>query len=315
MDGNFPNTDFLSQQMGPEWETCIKNLIEKIRQTPIVLTQSGNPITPAESILPVPEKSNNVEPLWELLEDWREYCEELPRRNEAIGWYNAIRSWGVYEHEAFDGRQLAKRIQDCSGLNVLRSMLQEGVDAVKWLDRFYDFLKKDELFNDAIHDYSFVPNQVGKFDYLEELHRDESIDQELKEIGGFFDIEPSIKESLRHTLLNSLEDEVGAGAWDNKSVVDTLIDELKCQIIYNQWDNFRIASPHLFAWIVRQGEYSLLQGFPVFAEEANSDEPSIIRLLQDERPLAPVLSWPNDLQEYSDLFPQRHVLANTFLMP
>ena len=307
-----PNTKFLSQQMGPEWETCIKNLIEKIRQTPVVLTQSGNPKTPAESMLPVPEKSENVVVLWELLKDWQEYREKLPRRDEAIGWYKAIRSWDVYEREAFNGHQLAKDIQGCSGLTVLQNVLQEGVCAVKWLDRFYDFLKKDELFNSVIHNYSFIPNQVDEFNNLEELYSDKSIDQELKEIGDFFDIEPSIKQSLRHALLDSLEGEVGAGVWDNKSVVGTLIDELKYQIIYNQWDNFRIASPRLFAWIVRNKEYSLLQGFPVFAEEANSDEPSIIRLLQDERPLAPVLSWPNDLQEYSELFPQRHILANTF---
>ena len=307
-----PNTEFLSQQMGPKWGTCIKNLIQKIRQTPVVLTQSGNPKTPAESMLPVPEKSENVEPLWELLEDWQEYREKLPRQNEAIGWYNAIRSWSVYEREAFDGRQLAKDIQGCSDLTVLQNGLQEGVCAVKWLDRFYDFLKKDELFNNVIHDYSFVPNQVGEFNNLEELYSDKDIDPELKEIGDFFHIEPSIKESLRHTLLKSLEDEVGAGAWNNKSVVGILMANLESQINCDQWDNFRIASPGLFAWIVRNEEYSLLQGFPVFAEEANSDEPSIIRLLHDERPLAPVLSWPNDLQGYSELFPQRHILANAF---
>lgn len=307
-----PNTEFLSQQMGPEWETCIKNLIEKIRQTPVVLTQSGNPKTPAESMLPVPEKSENVEPLWELLEDWQEYREKLPRRNEAIGWYNTIKSWDVCEHEAIDGSRLASDIQDCSCLKALQNVLQEGVCEIDWLDRFYDFLKKDELFNNVIHDYTFVPNQVGEFNNLEELYSDKGIDQELKEVGDFFDIEPSIKESLRHTLLKSLEDEVGAGVWDNKSVVDTLIDELKWQVNYDQWDNFRIASPRLFAWIVRNEEYSLLQGFPVFAEETNSDEPSIIRFLHGERPLAPVLSWPNDLQEYSELFPQRHILANAF---
>ena len=307
-----PNTEFLSQQMGSEWETCIKNLIEKIRQTPVVLTQSGNPKTPAESMLPAPEKSENVKLLWELLEDWQEYREKLPRQNEATGWYNTIKSWDVYEREAFDGRQLATDIQDCSDLTVLQNVLQEGVCAIEWLDRFYDFLKKDELFNNVIHDYSFVPNQVGEFNNLEELYSDEGIDQELKEMGDLFDIEPCIKKSLRHTLLNSLEGEIGAGAWDNKSVVDTLIGELKWQANYDRGANFRTASPRLFDWIVRKEEYSLLQGFPVFAEETNSDEPSIIRLLQDERPLAPVLSWPNDLQEYSELFPQRHILANAF---
>ena len=254
----------------------------------------------------------NIELFWDLLKDSQEYCEKLPKPDEAIGWYDAIESWGVSEHEVFDGLQLAKDIQDCSCLKVLQNKLQKGVCEIEWLDRFYDFLKKDELFNNVIHDYSFVPNQVGEFNNLEELYRDEGIDQALKEVGDFFDIEPSIKESLRYTLLKSLEDEVGAGVWDNKSVVNTLIGELKWQVDCDQWDNFRIASPRLFAWIARNEEYSLLQGFPVFAEEVNSDEPSIIHLLSGERPLAPVLSWPNDLQEYSELFPQRHILANAF---
>ena len=307
-----PNTESLLRQMGPEWETCIKNLIKKIRQTPVVLTQSGNPKTPEESMLPVPKVSKNVVVLWDLLKDWQKYREKLPRRDEAIGWYNAIRSWSVSEHEALDGLQLAEDIQDCSRLKVLQNKLQEGICAIEWLDRFYDFLKEDELFNNVIRNYSFVPNQVGEFNCLKELYSDKDIDNDLKELEVFFDIEPSIKESLRHTLLKSLEDEVGAGAWDNKSVVDTLIDELKWQVKDDRRDNFRIASPRLFAWIVRKEEYSLLQGFPVFAEEANSDELSIIRLSHDERPLAPVLSWPNDLQGYSELFPQRHILANAF---
>ena len=307
-----PNTEFLSQQMGPEWETCVKSLINRIDQTPAVHTLSGELKSPSESILPwtETEKSENVVALWDLLKDRQEFRENLPRRDEAIGWYSTIRSWKIYENEPFNGLRLAEDIQSCCYLKYLQ--LLERVCAVKWLDRFYDFLKKDELFNNVIHDYSFVPNQVGEFNNLEELYSDKDIDQELKEIGNFFDIEPSIKESLRHTLLKSLEDEVGAGSWDNKSVVDILIDDLESQINCDQWDNFRIASPRLFAWIVRNEEYSLLQGFPVFAEEANSDEPSIIRLLHDERPLAPVLSWPNDLQGYSELFPQRHILANAF---
>ena len=303
----------LPNQMGSGWEMCIKDLIEEIGLTPAVHTLSGEPRSPLSSVLPwtETERNENVVALWDLLKDWQEYRERLPRRDEAIGWYNAVKSWR-YKDKAVDGAQLAQRVQDCSHLKVLQNKFQEDVCVVKWLDRFYEFLKKDELFNNVIHDYSFVPNQVGEFNNLEELYSDKNIDPKLKEIGGFFDIEPSIKESLRHTLLKSLEDEVGAGAWDNKSVVDILIDDLKSQINYDQWDNFRIASPRLFAWIVRNEEYSLLQGFPVFAEEANSDEPSIIRLLHDERPLAPVLSWPNDLQGYSELFPQRHILANAF---
>lgn len=315
-----PNTDFLSQQMGPEWETCIKNLIEKIRQTPVVLTQSGTPKTPAESMLPVPEKSESVELLWELLEDWQEYREKLPRRNEAIGWYNAIRSWGVYEHEAFGGHQLAERIQDCSGLNVLQNVLQEGVDAVKWLDRFYDFLKKEELFNNVISNYSFVPNQVGKFRKLSSLDRDNCIDEELKDIDHIFG--GNLRERLRYTLLTSLEDVDDGRGLDNEDIFGDLIDDLK----YNaneglhSYEGFREASVRLFAWVVRKKQYAHLSDFPVFAKRIDSAPLEIINLPHpkpddppdNERPLAPVLSWTNDLQDYCELFPLRFIMDNAF---
>ena len=58
----------------------------------------------------------------------------------------------------------------------------------------------------------------------------------------------------------------------------------------------------------------------MFTEEVDSDKATIIRLPHptsdnaenNERPLAPVLSWVDDLQPYSELFPRRHILANTF---
>ena len=316
-----PFVDHLAIQTQSELKKCLKKFIEQISLTDVVLTQFDETIAPKDAHFPLAKNDESVKKLWNLLNDLREYREKLPRCDEAIGWREVIKSWAkVNECEVsdlpnvgvIDGRELASYIEKCSDLETLQNLLQEGVCAVKWLDRFYGFLKEVGLFKDVIHEFSFIPNQVGEFNYLEKLHSDKDIDKDLKEIEDFLDIEPSIKQSLRHTLLNSLEDEVGAGPWNDKSVVDTLISELKGQADYNPDDDFRMASTRLFAWIVRKEEYSLLQGFPVFAEEVNSDEPSLIRLLHDERPLAPILSWADDLQEYFELFPQRHILANAF---
>lgn len=316
-----PFVKHLRIQKRPELKKCLKKFIEQISLTHAVVTQFDDVIAPKDACFPLAENDESVKKLWSLLNDLREYREKLPRPDEAIGWRKAINSWAkVNECEVSNlpdvgvihGRMLASYIEKCCDLETLQSSLQEGVCAVKWLDRFYEFLKDVELFNDVIHKFRFIPNQRGEFHYLTELHSDKDIDEELKEIGDFFDIEPSIKQSLRHTLLKSLETEVGAGPWDDKSVLDTLIDELKWEAEYNLDDNFRMASTRLFAWIVRKEEYSRLRGFPTFAEAANSDNPSIIYLSEDECPLAPVQSWPNDLQTYADLFPSRHILAHAF---
>lgn len=315
-----PHTESLSEQMGSGWEGCIKNLIERICQAPAVLTQSGKPKTPEESILPVPEKRKCVVALWDLLRDWQEYSDKLPRSEEAIGWYNAIDSWGVCEHEVFDGLQLAEDVQDCSCLKGLQDMLQEGVCAVEWLDRFYDFLKKDELFNNAIPNYSFVPNQVDEFRKLPSLDRDNCIDEELKDIDHI--LGGNLRVRLRHTSLTSLEDRDDGKELDNEKVLGDLIDDLKTNANENlgSYESFREASVHLFAWIVRKKQYARLQDFPVFAKTVDSVPLEIINFPHpkpddppdNERPLAPILSWTNDLQGYFELFPRRFIMDNAF---
>ena len=259
---NFSNTEHLSQQMGTEWETCIKNLIDRIDQTPAVHTLSGELKSPFESILPwtETEKSENVVALWDLLKDRQEFRENLPRRDEAIGWYNTISSWKIYEHKPFNGLRLAEDIQSCSGLTVLQDRLQERGCAVEWLDRFYDFLKKDGLFNNAIHVYSFVPNQVGEFQKFSSLLRDKDIDEELKDIDHI--LGGNIRERLRHTSLTSLEDVNNTNGLNNTDVLGDLIDGLKRDAGENK--RFKEASVRLFAWIVRNKQYVHLQGFTVF---------------------------------------------------
>lgn len=317
---NFPNTEYLSQQMGTEWETCIKNLIDRIDQTPAVHTLSGELKSPFEAILPwtETEKSENVVALWDLLKDRQEFREHLPRRDEVIGWYNTIRSWKIYEYKPFNGLRLAEDIQSCCYLKYLQ--LLEGVCAVEWLDRFYDFLKKDGLFNDATHGYSFVPNQVGEFQKLSSLLRDKDIDEELKDIDHI--LGGNLRERLRHASLTSLEDVNNTNGLDNESILGDLIGDLNGDLKGDAVENkrFKEASVRLFAWIVHNKQYTDLWGFTVFAEGSNSEKLDIISLplrkTNDdpdmEIPLAPIRAWNDDLQKYYELFPQRHILANDF---
>lgn len=305
---------------------CIReSLIKEIRETPTVLTEAGNAIASKEAMLPLVEDEEGVETLWDLLVDWQGYHEKLPRRDEAIGWCAAIKSWtDVYGptistfYEAIDGSKLALWTENkCSGSNNFQNLLEENVCAVNWLNRFYKFLM-DKGFGDEIRKRRFILDQAGGFHQFSNLHRDIDIADELKDIAKLLGW--SIHSQLRNARLTTLDAEQGPDGWNSKYVTDDLVSRLRRRAEQNQDDNFKKASKHLFAWIVHQKDYSRLSDFPVFAEETDSEESTIIHLPHptsdnienNERPLAPVLSWVDDLQPYSELFPRRHILANAF---
>ena len=197
----------------------------------------------------------------------QEYCDKLPRRDEAIGWRKVIRSWAsVSECEVpdlpgvnvIDGQQLASYIGDkCSNLKDLQNLLQENVCAVDWLNQFYGFLKDNRLFDGKIRDLYIFPNQAGEFNPLDNLYRDNEVDKGLKEIDNL--LGGTIRDQLLDTQLKSLENEIGARNLNNEDVVDELIDKLQARVDDNSDRDFKKASTLLFAWIVdsNQKNYSI----------------------------------------------------------
>ena len=299
---------------------CLKeHLIEKVRQTPVVLCEPGV-IPPKESILPFTEKDVGVEVLWDLLDELEEFRQKLPRRDEAVGWCSAVKSWetvcpGTSFDEAFDGRKLAGSVrEECGSLENLQEMLREEICAVKWLDRLYQFLKDDKLFDDEIRSLSIFPAQAGNLDELSNLHCDQDIAEELKDIAELLGWD--IRRELRDKRLPSLANVVGAGNWDSEYVVGEIIKKLQERAENNSDCDFGKASVSLFAWIVGQGNLNLLRGFPVFAKESGVSALVVAylpRAAQDrDIPLAPVLAWSEDLRPFDDLFPQNCILADAF---
>ena len=103
---------------------------------------------------------------------------------------------------------------------------------------------------------------------------------------------------------------------DSGYVVQHLIAKLQKYADEKPDDKFAEASVHLFTWIVGQKNWDRLRGFPVLAKEGDSDNRRAFRLNlseeDDNRPLAPIRAWPENLQPYSDLFPWRYILADDF---
>ena len=321
-----PSTEKLVDQ---SWfrDEIKEELIEEIRKTPVVLTRSGKPIETKASRIPVAGSSEDVERLWELSTDLKEYREKLPRQDEVMGWCNAFKSWAnVYDKnekdisklfpEVIDARDLARSIEDCACLKDLQELLQENVSAIKWLDRLYRFLKDNGLFNDEIRNLYIFPNQDGEFCQLLDLHRDKNIDEELKDIDKLFG--RNTREKLRHHALNSLEDERRTKDWDTEHVLDELIDRLQSRAVSaekNSDDKFKKATTWLFAWIVRQDReeyWEYIQKVPVFTEDGESHHSLRNASPNSIPPFAPVCAWQKDLQEFSDIFPKNRILASKF---
>lgn len=307
-----------------EWlKNYVRNkLMAAIYNTSVVLNEIGNAILMKEAILPVVDSNESVEALWELLEVWKEYAEKLPRRVEAIGWCNTIKNWAnILEEETtmfragIDGNQLAsqmventKNSQGWGNLTNLQELLRADVSGVEWLNQLYEFLRDNE-FNHVIRDLHFIPDQEGWFHSLSQLHRDPGIDSVLKEIAEL--LEWRIRLELRNLQLPSLDEEDGRGAIKSEDVVSTLLVNLANRANENPDTSFKEASMSPFDWIVSQEEFTRLFNFPVFAVDGKS----VLELSSaDNRmpPLAPVRSWPKDLQPFADLFPPERILNDAF---
>ena len=312
------NIDWLKEDIQPKF-------IEEIRQTPAVLTQSGEPIKPNASLLPAAENDEGIETLWDLLHDWSGCDMKLPRRDEANGWYKAIDSWAkVLECDvsaisgAVNGEVAASNVHKAShnppdNTEIHRvsnlKQIKEGIPVINWLDRLIDFLQNHGL-GEVINKYNIVPNQAGLLFPSSRLFRDVGIDEELKGIAD--SLEWSIRGVLRDTRLNSLSEVVGRGDKERNSVATELLEKLKNRAQRNPDDKFKDASTRLFAWIVHQKNYSPLRGYPVFTSDSKSVRYLPSSIQDGNPPLAPIRAWFADLQQFLDLFPPNRILADAF---
>ena len=304
-------------------------VIEEIRQNSVILNESGE-VIPHESLnIPLAETAEGVESLWLLLDGWEGRRDELPRRNEVVGWSDAARSWATISdqevtsfNEVIDGRKLSVQIHNVSKVPssssqiflLSRLPLKQDLCGVEWLDKLHGCLIDNGL-SKVIREYCIVPSQRGYLRQLPNLHRDKGIDRELKDVADLMG-EFKIRCDLRDTQLTFLSDEPGKGDWDNEYVVGELIKRLQEQAAENPKEKFAKASVRLFAWIAGQQNWDLLRDFPVFPEEWNSENERVINLKhlpeEDVRILAPSKAWVETLQPFSELFPRRHILSNDF---
>lgn len=317
------SSDWLQDRLG--------QLVAQIRQTPVVISGDAT-LSPKDSIVPLAGEVMVTEALWDLLCEIKDLWPKLPARNEADGWRAVIESWAAITcrdassfGEGYNGGKLVSFLEEATKdddtefgtLERLENALQDDVDAVEWLDRLYRFLK-DDGFDNLIRESHVVLDQAAYLDKLANLYRDNGIGEELKAIGDDV-LDMRIRGCLRDTRFTSLADEIGKGELGNKDVVQKITDNL--EELCNEGtlgDIFTQASPRLLAWLVSNEQWNHLPGFPAFSTRPEDGICEVLRLGQKrgeevEVPLAPVRAWTESLQEYADLFPWRHIMAEEFL--
>lgn len=297
-------------------------LIPAIRQTPSVMNHSGTLLPPLQAVLPFAEKDTGVDQLWGLLSRLAETSNSLPLQEEAVGWCRAIKSWATItgqdpweSDDAFHGEYLAYCIsEDAVTLAGLAGLLSDDVEPIGWLNEFHQYITENGL-REEVKDYNIVPAQDGRLGKLQSLCRDVGIDGELKNIAELLDWK--IRQDLRDVRLTAIADLPGKGDWDTAYVVSQLIQRLQAKAGTSLDAGFAMASVRLFAWLVQQGRWEDLQGFPVFSVDAGAPSFRVIhlpRLTGDAQtpPLAPVKAWPPDLREFCEVFPDERILSNAF---
>ncbi len=303
-------------------KTCIEEkFIAEIINTPVVLNGNDHPIPPHASVLPIADNDSRIVLLWMLLDNCREFRDNLPRVEETVGWCKTIKSWKSVNDGSIsqlsgaiiDGHKLVEIVDGkwhC--LEDLQSELQEDVCAIDWLNRLHQFLKFSEIFDEDVQERNLFLNQEGYFSSLTNLYQDKGIDAELKDIAD--SLNWPIRPKLRDTRLSSVEHNVGSGSQDNSDVLVKLIIKLRERSSNEKSiTEFKKTGVNLFAWIVRQENKYIhhLSNFPVFA----ADGKNIFNLPSTEDsdiPMAPISAWPEELQKYSDLFPPDHIMNNAY---
>ena len=298
---------------------CLRtHLVDPLRSTPSVLTESGSTVAPRASTLPTADSPEAVDRLWSLARALTTLKDGLPRRVEAQGWCNAARNWAdLYDcspgelEETMDGRDLAVHAEEAGSTDALQAQVEEA-DATSWLDGLHSFLSANG-FGDALRSLKVVPDQNGRFSTLPQLHRDRDIPGELKEIAQL--VGWDLRAELRDTRFCTLAEEPGAGDIDSDLVIPKLIERLRERMEKPLDDDSKSANVRLFDWLATHGQWRHLEGFPAFSDEGDSSTPMKLRQHEDdasERPLAPVRTWPEPLRQYADLFPRRRILADDF---
>jgi hypothetical protein len=189
------------------YEQSVLNPIKnKILNTKIVLLENGNKAsikdTEGKANIYFPYSTDDIvrERIWEL--EYKMFPDRLPTKEHLHKWYEIITKWS--SNDCFkDGlNAIIKFIHEKENVEKLSSYLKNDIIAtINWLNEFYDLLNFEKrAIEEIISDkFAIIPNQKNQFKKRAELKLGKGIDEEIKNIAEFLDID--IRSILRNDLV------------------------------------------------------------------------------------------------------------------
>ena len=164
--------------------------------------------------------------------------------------------------------------------------------------------------------HNLLPTQGGGLRRRPEIHRDQGISEELKDIAEAFGLE------IRNELLDKRAAVEGLAEFLAAEREEELLDKVLARVRKEVRDGMirtRLApwAIRLFRWIADRPDYvERLDGYPVPTSEESDQGVSVLLLDRGlevpRRPLAPLAIWPKRAQGFRSLFPSGRVLADDF---
>jgi hypothetical protein len=302
-------------------EPMARNLIEKIRKTPVLMTTNGL-LSPKDSRIPVfaghtenVKARENLKKLWELAA--KEFPKSTPTEESYEGWQDILSGWLTYRAPAEEPEpyvelltieKLCQIVEEKGNLDDLQSSLN-GVPVITWLNGLLALVqaaKKDLLFETV----SILPNQNRVFSTREGMYCDAGISENLKDIASM------LGRDVRKELL--MTEIVTSALTNSRTEQEIRLDTLRrikdqAKTDY-QRENYLKANVKLFQWLVDNKRFEdIRDSFPIFSRGKEvGEEQYLYSFTEENRFLVPEAALSGEDRKYIDVFPQRAILSNIY---
>ena len=293
------DTDSLPDWVDEAWFTkFLTPLVERTRKTRLVLTPSGDWITPQEAWIPTAADRAHREQIWELMASWDEIPSILPQDGDYLNsWARNLANWSRLLQTEISAMDEALTIEDVAYLaNEAGSIegIQERLITGKSLSWITSLLRlvEESGHTELFDEYKLLPSQTGCLRKRQHLRLGKEIPEKLKDIAEGFSID--VRNELLNTRVEAELDGI-AGLLVRKresELLNTILDRVRENCRVDQIDSALVPGViKLFWWMVKREHYHAhLDKYPAPTTDEGDNKTTIFRLDPDldvsQRPLA-----------------------------
>jgi hypothetical protein len=280
----------------PDWtsEDWYKGVLKAIRKNlldqEIVVKEDGEYILLKNTLFPFHNGKDKLDEFWNICNEFNGDC--IPQKRDISAWNKIINtdyaSWDVDFKYDID-----RLLSDIESHNSLASLAEKKFDknksiAIDWLNKVIDFVKVQLDKSELLSRYKVIPNQIGDFKVLDEIHYDDGISDNLKDILDKFQ-DWSFKTKLIDKRIKGFEEHYPLSTKDISIKVNELIKVLIDKNCLNDDEKEKVLYRNVF--------YQLISFLP---DDNSSERKTLYKfartLIQED--LVPEVSFVENLSDF-----------------